>query len=336
MIGVSWDITEIRKAQEQLASEKSRLSYILEGTNVGTWEWNVQTGETVFNERWANIIGYSLEEISPVSIDTWVKFVHPDDLKTSGDLLEKHFKGELDYYECESRMLHKNGSWVWVLDRGKVSTRSEDGKPLLVAGTHQDITARKNAEERILHLATHDALTDLPRPVVAKDRALMALSLARRNEKSFAVMFVDLDGFKKVNDNYGHDAGDTVLKEVAKRLCSGVRQTDTVARIGGDEFLVILTELQEAGDAGRVAKKLIRIVSQPVAVGSAHLSIGCSIGIATYPTNGGNIDQLIKLADDAMYSVKNAGKNGFAFADGNGKASADEDGAGLGSDPFRG
>ena len=149
MIEYTLDITKRKKAEEALAQERQRLSYILRGTNVGTWEWNVQTGETTYNERWAEIIGYTLEEISPVSIDTWMKFTHPDDIKVSDELLEKHFNGELYYFECQSRMRHKNGDWIWVLDRGKVTTWTEDGNPLLMFGTHQDITERKRAEEAL-------------------------------------------------------------------------------------------------------------------------------------------------------------------------------------------
>jgi PAS domain S-box-containing protein len=143
------DITRRKQAEEALQKERQRLAGIIEGTNVGTWDWNVQTGDTVFNDRWADIIGYTLEEISPLSIETWVRFAHPDDLKTSDAVIEKHFRGELDYYEFESRMKHKDGSWVWVLDRGKVTTWTEEGKPLLMQGTHQDITDRKRAEEAL-------------------------------------------------------------------------------------------------------------------------------------------------------------------------------------------
>jgi len=143
------DITDRIEAESKLSDERSRLAGILEGTRVGTWEWNIQTGETIYNERWANILGYKLEELSPVSINTWIKFSHPEDLKKSGELLEKHFKGELDYYECESRMLHKNGEWIWVLDRGQVARWDQDGKPLLMMGTHQDITIQKNTETRL-------------------------------------------------------------------------------------------------------------------------------------------------------------------------------------------
>ncbi len=154
VIGNIMDITERKQAEELLATHKLRLEYILYGTNVGTWEWNVQTGTTTFNERWASIIGYTLDELAPVTIDTWTKLTHPDDLKRSGEVLEKHFNDEVDYYECEARMRHKNGSWVWVLDRGKVAKWTEDHKPLLMAGTHMDITERKQAEERRLSLET--------------------------------------------------------------------------------------------------------------------------------------------------------------------------------------
>ncbi len=182
MTGVNWDITERKHAAEELATQRRRLAAIIRGTNVGTWEWNVQTGETVFNERWANIVGYSLSEISPTTIDTWMEFAHSDDLAESGELLEEHFSGELEYYECEARMKHRNGDWIWVLDRGKVSTWTEDGKPLLMSGTHKDITEQKRSEEKIRHLATHDTLTDLPTLRLAKDRIRMALATATRKK----------------------------------------------------------------------------------------------------------------------------------------------------------
>jgi PAS domain S-box-containing protein len=149
IIGTIHDITVRKLAEEALVLEKQRLSSIIQGTNTGTWEWNIRTGETLFNERWAEIIGYTLEEISPLSVNTWFKYCHPDDLKVSNELLEKHFNGELDFYECEIRMKHKNGDWIWVLDRGQVNKRDEEGKPLLMSGTHQDISERKKAEEEL-------------------------------------------------------------------------------------------------------------------------------------------------------------------------------------------
>lgn len=126
-----------------------KLQCIIDGTNLGTWEWNVQTGETVFNEIWAQIIGYTLDELAPISIKTWEALAYPDDMKTSSDLLERHFSGEHPYYNIECRMKHKYGHWVWVHDRGKVISRSADGKPLMMFGTHADITERKCAEEQL-------------------------------------------------------------------------------------------------------------------------------------------------------------------------------------------
>jgi PAS domain S-box-containing protein len=143
------EITERKQAEEILKTERRRLADVLKGTNVGTWEWHVQTGENIIDERWAEIIGYTLEELSPFSTETWIKLFHPDDLKVSNELLEKHFNGELKYYDCEARMKHKNGNWIWVQDRGKVTAWNKDGKPLLISGTHQDITERKLTEQSL-------------------------------------------------------------------------------------------------------------------------------------------------------------------------------------------
>jgi PAS domain S-box-containing protein len=141
---------ELATINDILANKKEKLAGILEITNSGTWQWNIQTGETNFNERWANLIGYTLEEISPANIETWEKFAHPDDLKQSSELLKKLFNGEIDNYEFESRMKHKNGDWVWIRDRGKINEWDADGKPLAMFGIHEDINDRKKIEIALL------------------------------------------------------------------------------------------------------------------------------------------------------------------------------------------
>ncbi|MEI7724917.1 MAG: PAS domain S-box protein [Bacteroidota bacterium] len=143
------EIKHRKLVEAELEHEKQRLSDIIKGTNVGTWEWNIQTGVTTIDERWAEIIGYTLDELSPVNINTWIDFLPPDDLKKALELHEKHIKGELDYYSHEFRMKHKNGTWIWVLNRGKIHTWDDDGNPLLMSGTHQDITERKQTENEI-------------------------------------------------------------------------------------------------------------------------------------------------------------------------------------------
>lgn len=147
------DLSAYRQAGEVIREERMRLAGIIEGTNAGTWEWNIQTGETDYNERWAEIVGYTLEELRPFSSETWKNLMHPDDLKVSMEVLERHFSGKTDIYECETRMLHKNGEWVWIHDRGKVFTWSSDGKPLMMLGSHTDITSRKKSEEKLFELA---------------------------------------------------------------------------------------------------------------------------------------------------------------------------------------
>jgi len=156
MSGYHREITERKRAEAELLQQKQRLSEVIWGTNVGTWEWNVQTGETLFNQRWAEIVGYTLDELAPISIDTWSRLVHPDDAIRSGELLTQCFNRESDTYTCEARMRHKNGEWVWVWDRGRVVEWTVDGKPLRMSGTHQEITERKRAETELLE--SHEKL----------------------------------------------------------------------------------------------------------------------------------------------------------------------------------
>ena len=226
--GKSWgvgffdDITERKQAEEALKHERLLLSSVIKGTNVGTWEWNVQTGKTVFNDRWAEIIGYTLEELTPISIETWMKYAHPDDLKVSGAILEKHFKGELGYYEFESRMKHKDGRWVWVLDRGRVATWNADGKPLLMFGTHQDITERKQAEGIIQKQKEEQQviLDSVPAWIFYKDKENRFLRVNEAFCKVMGLPKEQLEG-KTLWDFYPKDQADAYWKDDLEVINSG-------------------------------------------------------------------------------------------------------------------
>ncbi len=146
-VGTHTEITRRKKAEQEMVNQKNRLSHILEATDVGTWEWNAQTGETIFNEKWAEMVGYTLAELMPVSIATWREFAHPQDLKRSDEMLKKHFQGEIEHYDLECRMRHRDGHWIWIQDRGRVISWTEEGEPQWVFGTHLDITQRKLAEQ---------------------------------------------------------------------------------------------------------------------------------------------------------------------------------------------
>lgn len=301
---------------EELLRERARLSAILEGTRVGTWEWNVQTGATTFNDEWAHIVGYTLQELAPINIDTWMKLAHPEDLQHSAQKLQAHFSGATAHYEVEARMRHKLGHWVWVLDRGKVTSWTEDGQPLMMYGTHQDITERKQQEEMFRHGAQHDALTGLPNRVLLSDWLERALLAARRDSGELALLFLDLDGFKEVNDAHGHEAGDVVLRTMARRIHACIRASDTLARMGGDEFVVLLPDMKDHRHALTLAEKIITEVRRPVTLSqnvSARLS--ASIGIAFYPEHGTDAQTLTTHADQAMYAAKKGGKNAARIYD---------------------
>lgn len=297
-----------------LEIEKEKLNNILTGANVGTWEWNVQTGAEEFNERWAGIIGYTKDELAPISIHTWEKYCHPDDLAHAMTLLEQHFAGTSDSYACDLRMMHKNGKWVWVQTRGKVIKWSTDHKPLHMFGTHQDITLRKQDEEKIYQQANYDLLTGLATRLLGEARLSLTIDMAKRNHKRVGILFIDLNKFKNVNDQYGHEAGDCLLKEVARRIRSCIRISDTASRIGGDEFIVTLAELNKKEDVSRVVKAIIHDLSLPIIINKLSIIIGISIGISIYPDDSQDQKKLIKLADNAMYEIKKTGKSDYRFA----------------------
>lgn len=318
----NFDITERKEYEQKLTDanrkldeERLRLNEIIWGTNAGTWEWHVQTGEVRFNERWAEIIGYDLAELEPCSIETWMKYCNPEDLEKSNDLLQRVFAQQDDYYECECRMRHKNGHWVWVLDRGKVVEWDADGKPLRMSGTHTDITPSKTVEAEIRRLAQTDQLTGLSNRYQFNTMLSQIVQMNRRFDKNSALLLLDLDRFKQVNDTYGHPVGDKLLVRVAEIIKRNFREADVVARLGGDEFAVILPLLDDIRKASIPAERIIQEVSQTHLIDGFEVRVGISIGISTCRNRLSEPEILYRDADKALYRAKNGGRNRYCYFD---------------------
>ena len=435
---------------KQQDDNQERLELVVNTTGIGIWDWQVQTGELTFNNRWAEIIGYTAEELQPIQFDTWANSLHPDDLKNAEVLLEQHFNGELELYDIEARMTHKSGHYVWVQASGKLIERDDEGKPKRMIGMHLDITERKNNEEQMLvatqllnesqkvgklggwkldlktgdlfwtdetyrihdtspeefnptvdagvgyflpeskeiitkaldeainngigydleletyttkgnkidirttctvslengkpirlagifqdisdhknyqrkleesnldlakansalKLSAHyDPLTGLPNRNLLSDRIQHAVTKSLRNNKYVGIAFIDLDGFKLINDNHGHDVGDELLKQVAKQLLGVLREGDTLSRFGGDEFVAVIDELSEPSESELVVSRMLESVSAPLSIKGRLLKITASIGVTFYPLNNASPDQLLRHADQAMYIAKQKGKN---------------------------
>lgn len=303
------NITDRKKVEEELNKQSRFLTDLIEHSGTLICVKNSDGAYTLVNRKWEEttglerqeVLGKTDEEIFPG--ETGTQFRRND--------LEVIMSGRTR--ETEEVLENSSGRQYFISTKFPVI--NDNGMVEGICGMITDITERKVNEEKIRHLATHDVLTDLPTLRLASDRLEMAMNVAFRHKNKAAIMFIDLDGFKTINDTMGHDAGDHVLKEVAGRMLTCVRHTDTVARVGGDEFLVISTELHAAHDAAQIADNLIRTISQPITFENQQAVVGASIGIAVYPDHSFDMKELIKKADAAMYSVKYSGKNNFTFAD---------------------
>ncbi len=446
-LAVVQDVTLRRRAERELAREHERLRNLIEGTNAGTWEWNVQTGEVIVNPRWAAILGWRVEELGAVTNQFRADIAHPDELPQTRALLREHFAGRTDAYIAEVRLRHRDGHWIWVEDRGRLITRTADGRPEWVFGVHFDITERKRRDEALARLsieladqhelmrvtlksigdavittdasgmiswlnpvaermtgwlssealgrpllqvfhivneetrepapdpvaacmkegrivglahqtlliakdnteygiqdsaapilnaqgemlgvvlvfhdvseqrrlsgemtyrATHDALTGLVNRAEFETRMLRTLRHAQENDSHHALMYIDLDQFKLVNDACGHAIGDQLLQQVSKLLADAVRNRDTLARLGGDEFAIIL-EHCTMDQASRVAQKICdRMDAFRFIHEDRRFRIGTSIGLVPVDKRWASTAAIQQAADTSCYAAKEAGRN---------------------------
>ena len=314
------DITERRMLEQTVAQTKQRMELALAGADLGLWDMDVASGKFAHNPRLATMLGYEPDE-AEVNDRRLLSLIHPDDARGFVSAFFSHLKGETPSFEAEYRMRHKSGHWVWILSRGKVVERNPQGRAIRMTGTSLDISERKGIEDKIRDLAFFDPLTNLPNRRLLFDRLGHALPASARRNTYGAILFIDLDNFKTLNDTLGHEMGDLLLIEVARQITSCVRAEDTVARLGGDEFVVVLEELSQEYSAAEsqakdVAEKIRKLLNTPYSLqGHVHHSTP-SIGICLFKGTELAISELLLRADIAMYASKAAGRNMFHVYEG--------------------
>ncbi len=306
------DMTERKRAGESLQESEARLAEAQRLAHLGSWEWDVTSGEVSWSDEACRIYGHEPGELVPI-VDKLLESVHPDDRKPVSEAMnDALYEGEP--YDLEHRIVRADGEERLVHCQAEIIF-DEKGKPLRMVGTVHDITERKRAEERLEHQAFHDPLTGLANRALFMDRLEHALSRMDRRKEPIAVLFVDLDNFKIVNDSLGHEVGDNLLAEVGERLESCVRPEDTVARLGGDEFVVLLAGIPGLGDASRVAERIIEALKAPFNFKGREVFVGASVGIAPATEPLDEPEELLRNADLALYKAKESGGALYEFFD---------------------
>ncbi len=290
-----------------LIESEQRYKLAARGANDGLWDWDLQSNRIYYSERWKSMLGYAEAEVSDAP-NEWLQRVHPDDIARLQLDLKHHLDGETSHFENEHRILHRDGTYRWMLSRG-LAVRDPDDRATRMAGSQTDITHRKEFEERLLHDALHDPLTSLPNRALFLDRLERCMQRGRFNaEYLFAVLFLDFDRFKIVNDSLGHATGDQFLIALSARLQACMRPNDTVARLGGDEFAILIDDLGERDDALRLAERIQDDLSRPILLEGQEVFTTVSIGIAYHADGYLHPEELLRDADTAMYRAKSLGK----------------------------
>jgi len=324
------DCTALKRAQRKAQKSQERLELVLRGSTDASWDWDLRTGEVYFSDRWWEMLGYTPGAL-PSKPETAMQLIHPEDEdRVRGFVLQ--LLGEArDCYSVEFRMRHEDGHYLPVLSRGYVS-RDAEGRPLRMSGTNTDLTERKEAERRIYELAYFDPLTGLSNRRYLMEQLGASLARARRLDEYAALLFIDLDNFKLLNDTLGHDVGDELLRQVAARLRATLRPSDHLSRLGGDEFVVVLENLGlcpdgAAAETEGVATKILSTLGQPFALGTHTATTTPSIGITLFDGAPTDIETLLKQADLAMYRAKAEGRNTICFFEASMQSAADRQAA---------
>ena len=303
IIGVATDVTERQRARRAAEASELRYRTLFERNLAGVFRTTPEGDILDCNDSFAHIFGYASRE-DALAHPVWDIYQTPEDRHAALRRLKEN-NALTNYEACLRRT---DGSPVWILENCSL-VPDPDGEGAVIEGTIIDITERKRAEEQVKRLAFHDALTELPNRLLFHDRLAMAIAQAARKPQRLAVLFLDLDRFKVINDSLGHSTGDELLRGVAERLRSCVREGDTVARLGGDEFTVLIAGLAADEDTLKVAHKILETIRLPFRIDDRELFVTTSIGVALYPTDGLDAETLVRNADTAMYRAKDQGRD---------------------------
>ncbi|MGD9425889.1 diguanylate cyclase domain-containing protein [Pantoea sp. NSTU24] len=288
---------------------RTKLNAALDGTGLFLWQLDIPTGKLViFNRRWGAMLGFQPKE-TDANFESWKESLHPDDADEVLQAFYDHIAGKAPYYEALHRMIAKNGSITWVLDRGRISEWNAEGEPVKVIGTHIDMTKEKQYEAQLALLALHDPLT-----LLNNRHALQNYFSEMRSQGALCIAFIDLDNFKHVNDTLGHRSGDEVLIQLSQRLTECVSAEGIIGRLGGDEFVLLLPYPLHHPRVKALADACLDAVLTPFEMSNGHAQIGASVGVSRVLEND-DFDTALARADEAMYRIKKNGKRGVAIDD---------------------
>ena len=301
------DITERKQAERLVQEREALLSLTIEAAALALWDLNMQTGEVIGDRQWRELRG-----LAPAGGDTperWADLVHPEDEALAFAALERHQNHPDQPFDVTLRLRHADGQVRWVRNLGRVIARQPDGSPLRMVGVGLDVTRQREQEAQLQKLAHFDALIGLPNRVQLAHALEAAMQEARMNQRLLGVAYLDLDGFKPVNDRLGHGVGDQLLVEIARRLQGAIRAKDLVARLGGDEFVILLNQPECRSDCEATLSRLMQRMAEPVRLEGEALTVTASIGLTLFPDDDADADTLLRHADQAMYQAKQAGRN---------------------------
>lgn len=297
-----FDITERKQLERARKETERRLQLAVAIAHLGFWEWEIATGTCYYSPTWKKQLGYQDHELANLP-EEWQNRLHPQDRRRVQAEIAAYLSHPSPDYRLEYRLQHRDGSYRWMIANAvPLARRNKQGIKLI--GTQLDITENKLAEQRVREAAQHDPLTGLPNRALIFEYADHLIAAAQRSRKRGAVLFIDLDRFKPINDLYGHEIGDKLLQEAAQRLLECVRAEDLVGRLGGDEFVVVLPHADVEHPAVTVAQHVLETLSMPFEIDALELSISASVGISYFPQHGTDVDTLIHAADLAMYQAK--------------------------------